>query len=74
MYTHTTPQCNANTRQIVAMLEMFCTGKKKKKKNTEKLGSVKVWLEEETNKKENTIDASKRNDSIITELDPLRKL
>lgn len=70
MYTHTTPQCNANTRQIVAMLEMFCTGKK----NTEKLGSGKVWLEEETNKKENTIDASKRNDSIITELDPLRKL
>lgn len=53
------------------MLEMFCTGKKKK--ITEKLGSGKVWLEE-TNKNENTIDASKRNDSIITELDTLRKL
>lgn len=47
--------------------------RKKKKKITEKLGSGKVWLEE-TNKNENTIDASKRNDSIITELDTLRKL
>lgn len=35
MYTTLlTPQCNANTRQIVAMLEMFCTGKiKKSQKN-----------------------------------------